>query len=313
MNPATRTIIVILSIGAVGGAIFWLRHPAPLPATQAAPASGSSTVVAALPPVPPPAPAGPPPPPPAVRHPLAGRVGPAGALPALDASDGAFAAGLSGLLGHKSLTRFLALDDFARHFVATVDNLATDNAAADLWPVRRTPGRFLIAPGAETLAIAQANADRYTPLVRLLEAIDTDRAVSLYRHFYPLLQRAYEELGYPGRYFNDRVVEVIDQLRATPQSPLPLAVKRVALAGMDSATTAGGAADAHALFVYADPALEACSAGQKILLRVGPDHAAHLKAKLADVRQRLVEGPRAPGSAISKGIDVDVDVTRAKP
>jgi hypothetical protein len=216
-------------------------------------------------------------------------------LPALDSSDGAFAAALSTLLGHKGLTRLLVLDDFARHFVATVENLATDNAAADLWPVRRTPGRFLATPANDHATIAAENAERYLPFVRIAEAIDAERAVSLYRHFYPLLQRAYEELGYPGRYFNDRVVEVIDLLLATPEPAGPIAVKRVALPG--TASVEAGE-DAHALYVFADPALEALTAGQKILLRVGPDGAARLKSKLTEARQRLVE--RGPGASAPK-------------
>jgi hypothetical protein len=227
-----------------------------------------------------------------------------GPLPALDSSDGAFAAALSALLGNKALTRFLVLDDFARHFVATVENLATDNAAAELWPVRRTPGRFLATPTAENATIAAGNAERYTPFIRLAEAIDTERAVSIYRHFYPLLQRAYEELGYPGRYFNDRVVEVIDQLLATPKPAGPIAVKKVALPGTVSA---GAGEDTHTLYVFADPALEASTAGQKILLRVGPSGAARLEAKLTEVRQRLIEhGPGAsvPSSAGSGNLGV---------
>jgi hypothetical protein len=229
-------------------------------------------------------------------------------LPALDSSDGAFAAALSSLLGNKALTRLLVLDDFARHFVATVENLATDNAAAELWPVRRTPGRFLATPATDTATIAAVNAERYTPFVRIAEAIDAERAVSLYRHFYPLLQRAYEELGYPGRYFNDRVVEVIDLLLATPEPAGPIAVKKVALPGTASV---GAGEDAHALYVFADPALEALTAGQKILLRVGPDGAARLKAKLTEARLRLLE--RGPGASVPTSAGSgNLGVTRSK-
>jgi len=292
MNPTARIVVVILAVAALGGAFFWLRHPAPIPAAPVASNASPRPQVAPVP-APPPAPA---PAAPAVRHPLGGRDLVGGPLPALDSSDGAFAAALSALLGNKALTRFLVLDDFARHFVATVENLATDNAAAELWPVRRTPGRFLATPAAENATIAAGNAERYTPFVRLAEAIDTERAVSLYRHFYPLLQRAYEELGYPGRYFNDRLVEVIDQLLATPEPAGPIAVKKVALPGTAASAGAAAGEDAHALYVFADPALEALSAGQKILLRVGPNGAARLEAKLTEVRQRLVE--RGSGASV---------------
>jgi hypothetical protein len=36
--------------------------------------------------------------------------------------------------------------------------------------------------------------------------VDTRKAVALYVDLYPLFQGAYAELGYPNRYFNDRLI-----------------------------------------------------------------------------------------------------------
>jgi hypothetical protein len=108
--------------------------------------------------------------------------------------------------------------------------------------------------------------------------------VALYLRVYPLLQQAYEDLGYPGRYFNDRVVEVIDNLLATPTPTGPIAVKRF---------TADGGSSGGGLYVFVDPALETSPAGQKILLRMGRDNAASLTAKLREIRALLVARPPA--------------------
>ena len=70
--------------------------------------------------------------------------------------------------------------------------------------------------------ISADNGLRYTPYVLLIETVDLRRAVAVYVRLYPLLQRAYEDLGYPKRYFNDRLVEVIDQLLAMPDVSVPL-------------------------------------------------------------------------------------------
>ena len=59
--------------------------------------------------------------------------------------------------------------------------------------------------------------------VRALESIDSAKLVALYVRFYPLFQQAYAELGYPSRYFNDRLFEVIDHLLATPDVRGPIA------------------------------------------------------------------------------------------
>jgi hypothetical protein len=40
-------------------------------------------------------------------------------------------------------------------------------------------------------------------------------------------------------------------------------------------------------YEFADPALEAESAGRKLLLRMGPGNAARVKAKLREIRGRI--------------------------
>ena len=193
------------------------------------------------------APAAPPPVPtaPAIRYPLPpAPSSPKGALPSLDDADAYLKNALVDLLGRKAVMSFLKLDNVVRRIVATVDNLGTDNAAAQLWPVEPTPGRLETESRDGGLALGAKNAERYAPFVRLVEGVDTRRAVALYTRLYPLLQRGYEELGYGGKYFNDRVVEVIDNLLATPTIEGPIKVKRIAVDGAASATT---------LYVFEDP------------------------------------------------------------
>jgi hypothetical protein len=260
-------------VAAAGAGVLFWRAKRPAAPRVAVPAPVTRPAAPVVSPSPPPAK-------PAIEHPLADDA-PGTALPDLDASDGFFKKALGDLLGHKSVTSFLMLDGFARRVVATVNNLDTDTAAADLWPVTRTPGRFDTTATASGDAIAPSNANRYDAFVRFVEQIDTRRAVALYRRAYPLLQHAYEDLGAPGRYFNDRVVKVIDHLLATPDLAGPIRVRR---AGGDGGATAGATGG---LFLFADPALESRSSGQKVLLRMGPDNAAKLKAKLVDIRRLI--------------------------
>lgn len=276
MNPTSRIVIVVAVVVAagLGGYLWWHhQHPAAVPAS-----------VPVAPPAPrPPAPAPAPPPPPAepaIRHPVAtGR----DKLPGLDESDGYIKGALLDLLGKKSALSNLVLDGFARRFVATVNNLATDNAASQSWPVNPTAGHFEVDAPSGSGVISAKNAARYKPFVDFVTGIDSRRAVSLYVRLYPLFQRAYEDLGFPGKYFNDRVIEVIDNLLATPDTAGTIKVKTVAADGSPAAPAPGR------LYVFDDPALEAATAGQKILLRVGPDNARRLKAKLSEVRQRLLQ------------------------
>jgi hypothetical protein len=92
----------------------------------------------------------------------------------------------------------------------------------------------------------------------------------LYRQFYPLFQRAYEDLGYPKAYFNDRLIAVIDHLLAAPRTPALVKLTQPKV-----------------LYEFADPELQSRSSGQKILLRMGNENAARVKAKLRELRAEL--------------------------
>jgi hypothetical protein len=45
------------------------------------------------------------------------------------------------------------------------------------------------------------------------------------------------------------------------------------------------------MFTFVDPTLEARPAGQKLLLRMGPDNAALIKAKLTELRATITAAP----------------------
>ena len=220
--------------------------------------------------------------PPAIEYPVEPPASDSAVLPALGESDALLSERLAALLGRKNLLGFLQLDGFVRRAVATVDNLPRSQASSSRWPVNPTPQRFLtrLGPdGRET--IAPENSHRYQPLVQMIESVDSANAVALYRSLHPLFQSAYEELGFPNRYFNDRLVNVLDHLIATPVPIQPLAVTLVEVKGSVPSLRP------WVRYEYADPALEAMSAGQKMLMRTGPDHQKRLQAKLRDIRQRV--------------------------
>jgi hypothetical protein len=196
-------------------------------------------------------------------------------LPALDESDGALLAALAGVLGREAAGRFLVPERLVRNIVVTVDNLPRKTFAMRLSPLKPVGGLLATTGKDASLAIAPENAARYAPWVALLEKVDTARLVAVYARAYPLFQQAYVELGYPGGHFNTRLVQVIDHLLAAPEpaGPVRLVVP-------------------HVLAEYADPALEAESAGRKVLFRMGNANAAKVKAKLRELRAALVAGAR---------------------
>jgi hypothetical protein len=196
---------------------------------------------------------------------------------------GDVAQALVNLLGAKEVATFLEVDEFPRRLATTIDNLGRAHAAPMLWPIHPTPDRFMVDEVDGGPVIAADNAARYTPMVLLAESVDAARAVELYIRMYPLLQRAYEELGFPDRYFNDRLIAVIDLLLATPQVDYPVKLQLTEVKGPIASTRP------WVRYEFVDPDLESLSAGQKILVRVGIVNQRRLKAKLAEVRQELVK------------------------
>ena len=221
-------------------------------------------------------PAAPAPPPqaeqaPAIRHPLEDSAQAApGSLPALDNSDSMMRESVAGLIGRKAFADAVIPGQLVRRIVATVDNLPRPTAPRRMMPLQPVPGAFVASAG-ESPTIAPQNFARYAPYVRVLGSVDAHALVQSYVRAYPLFQRAYEELGFPGKYFNDRLMEAIDDMLATPEIDAPLTLVQPKV-----------------LYEFADPDLETRSAGQKILLRMGPENAARVKAKLLEVRRELI-------------------------
>lgn len=260
--------LIVLTGAAILGLIVWnawrtIEQP-PLPA-PAPPAPVASVPPAAAEPE--------------IRHPVRETL-PEKPLPALDTSDSTMKNALVELSGNNSLVDALLLSGFIRRVVATIDNLPGPKVASRIMPVKRVAGSFAVSGEEGRYVIATDNAARYAHYVKLAESVDGRKLAAFYFHYYPLFQQAYRELGYPKGHFNDRLVEVIDHLLEAPELQAPVALVRPKV-----------------FYLYADPELEARSAGQKILMRMGPAHAARIKAKLREIRAAIATPPDTAGNA----------------
>jgi hypothetical protein len=260
VSDKTIPIVVAVLLVAGGAAWYWWARIAPTPAPP--------------PPVTAPAPTEAEPPTPASA--ASGTT-----LPALADSDTAFSAALLALPGAQPLANFLRPENIIRHLVATVDNLPRHKLAVDLRPLESTAGTFQVVGGDQQANMDERNGARYTAVMAILQNVDMHAVAELYHHYSPLFQRAYEDLGYPQKSFNDRLVDVIDNLLATPHPARPLALVRPKV-----------------FWEFADPKLEACSAGQKVLLRLGSDNQAVVERKLRELRALVAT--RAPSRAAPK-------------
>jgi hypothetical protein len=260
VNKPIVGVAALIFVLAAGGVYYLRTRSAPPPTApevpaSAVPASGE----------------------PAIAHPLPG--GSAGTasgapLPELAGSDSPLQDALAQLSGADAVKDYLVPEDLIRRMVVTVDNLPRQKIAVDKRPTKPIPGAFT-ADGDELHAtLNQRNFERYKPLVAVIGKLDMQQLAAVYIRFYPLFQQSYQNLGYPTGYFNDRLVEVIDAMLAAPEPPAPIQLERP-----------------NVMYTFADPALEARPAGQKLLIRMGPQNAQVIKAKLQELRAAITAGP----------------------
>ncbi len=269
-NTVIWVAAAVVAAALVGVGVYYRfhkAHPAPVAASAAIPPAATSAPT----PLPGAQQA------PAVQNPVPPAAAAASAkpLPPLNDSDSVVLAALDGLIGHPAVTRFLVPKNIIRRVVVTVDNLPRAKIAADLRPIQPTAGSTLVDRQGGITLLSARNYARYTPFVDVVSKLDVNSLAQLYFRLYPLFQQAYESLGYPGKYFNDRLVAAIDSLLATPTVSAPVTLVRP-----------------NVFWQYSDPKLEALPAGQKLLIRMGPQNAAIIEAKLRAFRALIAKPPR---------------------
>ena len=252
-------LVIAVAVLAVSAAYWYfaLRAPAPVEAPE------ESARVPAAPAAPEPT--------------VVAPAGPAAPLPGLDESDAAIDEWLFGLVGREVVERFMVREGMARKIVATVDNLPRKKVDLRVRAIRPLPGAFTFERDGEEMQLGPSSWSRYDALAASVVAIDPGRAADLYVRVYPLLQQSYEELGDPGHQFHARALEAIDDLLAAPVPETPPRLVQP-----------------HVLYEFADPGLESRSAGQKIMLRIGPAHATLVREWLKGFRREIVARSTAP-------------------
>ena len=168
------------------------------------------------------------------------------------------------------LRKYFNLQEQARRLVITVDNLPREHVPSQLRVTRGVPELLRVKKEGETITLDPSNYERYDRIIGYVEKMDARKIGRLYAKFYPLLQRTYEETGFPEERFHDRVLAALDDMMDAPRPTGPIRLVQPKV-----------------LYRFEDDHLESLSAGQKIMIRVGPENAARLRKVLARVRAAI--------------------------
>lgn len=190
-------------------------------------------------------------------------------IPETPPEDGVIRQELADTTGTSATLEFIVKDQLISRLVATVDSLTSRQVPPLVNPVKPVSGTLSVESEGDRIFLSADNYSRYDDYIALLQNTDVDSLVDFYNSYHRWFQEAWEENGGEGL-FKDRLLQVLDQLLQTPDVPGPVYLTKP-----------------EAVYLFEDPALEAMTAGQKILIRMGSANAAIVKQKLQQLQTKI--------------------------
>jgi hypothetical protein len=218
-----------------------------------------------------PIPAARPSPPPETQAPEAAGPSPIDVGP-LDKSDALVASLAASLSSDPRFQAWFRAKDLARRFVAAVIQVAAGESPRSPLAFLAPAQPFTVAQTPARMVIDSKSYTRYDGIVAILGSLDASACAAAFKKIEPLLDTAYAEAGHPDARFSLALGRALRTLLETPLPNGDVAVRR---------------GRKPVVFEFVDPKLEALSPAQKHLLRLGPDNARKLLAKLRELGQAL--------------------------
>lgn len=185
-------------------------------------------------------------------------------LPELDQSDAYVQQRLLALPWKAGLASLFANEEMIRRFVVQVDNIAQGRLVPEQALLTGLPQDFKAVKKGNQYQLDVVNYTRYQRYLDLLESAPKAQVAALYQQLYPLLQLAYQELGYPEQQFDDRLQQALKVLLSAPEiADGPM----LALSSVQ--------------YSFADEELEQLSMAHKQMVRLGLVNQQRLKLLLA--------------------------------
>jgi hypothetical protein len=196
-------------------------------------------------------------------------------LPELEQSDDFVRSLIAELFGSPELDGWLAsTEELIQQGVRAILAISEQRSPRRFLTFLPVEGRFAVNTSGAGWIIAPESYRRYDRVVDLFVSLDTQLVAGFVARLAPLLSRATDENALPGTDFAAALKSAIDHLLATPFPGEDLEV----VAGEDG------------LYRFADPHLEALSAPQKQLFRLGARHGTRVREKLRELSRALEDG-----------------------
>jgi hypothetical protein len=184
----------------------------------------------------------------------------------LDKSDDSIREQIKELSSHPKLARWLMTKDIIRKFTAAVDNIANGLSPIPQIDFFTPGGEFEVTKRNGDYKIDSKSFRRYDSVADAFLSLNTEGCLKLYRQAKPLIQKAYIELGYPTKDFDETLLRAMVELLKVPIVEGDMVVKKGVVT-----------------YIYADSRLEKLSEAQKHLLRMGPENVRIIQEKLREL------------------------------
>jgi len=198
-------------------------------------------------------------------------------LPTLAESDSWLKEKLPSITWRKELLKLVIDDDMIRRFVVFTDNFSQGTLAYEhsplVQPTVSFSAREVKEEGKQVLKWDDTTSRRFSLYVDLLRSVDSDTLISWYFELKPLIDQAYEELGYPDEDFTDILQDAITKVldMEIPKERLELVRPSV-------------------MYQYKNEDIEKLDDVNKLLLRLGKENLLVIKSVLLEINEKIARG-----------------------
>jgi hypothetical protein len=195
-------------------------------------------------------------------------------LPTLDESDAWLEEKLPTITWRKELLKLVIDDDMIRRFVVFTDNFSQGILAYEhsplIKPTSPFSGREINENGNVVIKWDETSSRRFSLYVDLLRSVDSETLVSWYFELKPLVDEAYQELGYPEEDFTDILQDAITKVldMEIPKEQIELVRPSV-------------------MYQFKSEEIERLDDAEKLMLRLGKENLLVIKSVLLEISEKI--------------------------
>lgn len=192
-------------------------------------------------------------------------------LPSLNKSDKIVLLSASTLSTAQNFSKKLVENNVISRFVVFTDNLSRGAILGGFSPLLKPQGQFLKYDKNGSMFLSPAGYKRYNSYANIINKLNLRIVMKEYRRFMPLIDKAYNEIGYDKGEFTETLIEAINNINSAPI--IKYKIKLVA---------------PSAMYKFANSKLEGLNHVQKQMIRMGPYNTRIIQTKLAKLKKKLV-------------------------